>query len=53
MVEGILELFDENDRPIAHSGRLSLCRCGATRNPPFCDGAHRGAGWTSKKKEGA
>ena len=53
MVEGVLELYDENDQPIEHSGRLCLCRCGATLNGPFCDGAHRGIGWKSKKEDGA
>jgi len=50
MVEGHLELFDENDRPVDHSGRLCLCRCGATQNPPFCDGTHGKIGWTPKKE---
>ena len=25
--------------------RAALCRCGATKNPPFCDGAHKQAGF--------
>jgi len=49
MVEGKLELSDENDRPIEHSDRLCLCRCGATLHPPFCDGTHRSIGWKAKK----
>ncbi|MCF7821549.1 MAG: CDGSH iron-sulfur domain-containing protein [Mariprofundaceae bacterium] len=27
--------------------RLTLCRCGATRNPPYCDGSHTAAGFTA------
>lgn len=49
MIEGNLELLDESDRPIQHPGRFCLCRCGATLNPPFCDGSHRAVGWTAKK----
>ncbi|WP_441633973.1 CDGSH iron-sulfur domain-containing protein [Cupriavidus sp. 2MCAB6] len=27
--------------------RLTLCRCGASRNKPFCDTSHAGAGFTA------
>jgi uncharacterized Fe-S cluster protein YjdI/CDGSH-type Zn-finger protein len=26
---------------LADEARLALCRCGGTRNPPFCDNTHR------------
>lgn len=49
MVEGVLELADENGGPIRYFGRCSLCRCGGTANAPFCDGTHRKVGWAPRK----
>ena len=43
-----------NVRIVAGSGRsawqgtaTALCRCGLSKNKPFCDGSHRGSEWTS------
>jgi CDGSH-type Zn-finger protein/uncharacterized Fe-S cluster protein YjdI len=32
---------------IAHENRLTLCRCGKSRNQPFCDNSHMRRGWES------
>ena len=29
---------------------FALCRCGHSENKPFCDGAHRGAGFESEPR---
>lgn len=40
LVDGNFELLDEDGTPMRRVQMASLCRCGMTSNPPFCDGAH-------------
>jgi CDGSH-type Zn-finger protein len=42
-VEGDFELFDENGNKFDLGGRtrISLCRCGQSKDMPFCDRTHR------------
>lgn len=42
-VEGAFEICDPEGKPFDLAGRtvIGLCRCGASANKPFCDGAHR------------
>lgn len=39
-LRGDLRLFHSDGRPLATAGRVVLCRCGHSRNKPFCDGSH-------------
>lgn len=43
-VEGDFEIVDMNGNVYGLGGRtvVSLCRCGLSKNKPFCDGSHKG-----------
>ncbi len=49
-IEGDFEIFDQNGKKFELPGRshISLCRCGHSANKPFCDHAHRAAGFQSE-----
>jgi CDGSH-type Zn-finger protein len=48
-VEGEFTIQDMDGKPFGLGGRttIGLCRCGHSENKPFCDGAHRKAGFDS------
>lgn len=43
-IEGDFEITDKNGGIYNLQGRevVSLCRCGMSKNKPFCDGSHKG-----------
>lgn len=43
-VEGNFEVADKHGNLYNLGGReiISLCRCGLSKNKPFCDGSHKG-----------
>ena len=43
-IEGDFEIVDRNGETYGLQGRtvLSICRCGLSKNKPFCDGSHNG-----------
>jgi CDGSH-type Zn-finger protein/uncharacterized Fe-S cluster protein YjdI len=47
LVEGSLELCSGTGRTVARTQKTALCRCGASKNKPFCDGTHRQIGFTT------
>jgi CDGSH-type Zn-finger protein len=42
-IEGDFEIVDMTGQAYGLQGRtlLSLCRCGLSKNKPFCDGSHK------------
>ena len=42
-IEGDMEIVDAQGTPYDLGGRtlVSLCRCGLSKNKPFCDGSHK------------
>lgn len=42
-IEGDIELYDGNGQRFDLAGRssISLCRCGQSKDKPFCDSTHR------------
>ena len=42
-IEGDFELFDQNGNKFDLAGRtnISLCRCGLSKDKPFCDSSHK------------
>ena len=43
-IEGDFEIVDVNENVYNLQGRtvVSICRCGLSKNKPFCDGSHKG-----------
>ena len=44
-VSGNIELTSGTGVKIAKLDKAFLCRCGASKNKPFCDGSHKAAGF--------
>lgn len=42
-IEGDFEIVDHEGKPFGLAGRtrVSLCRCGQSKNKPYCDGSHK------------
>jgi truncated hemoglobin YjbI len=44
-VQGAIQVVGADGRPYERRARQTLCRCGQSRNKPFCDGSHWYAGF--------
>lgn len=50
LVEGSFTLLDGEGNPVPldpNKPAFALCRCGASANKPFCDGSHKGCGFSA------
>ena len=49
----IENLQNSKGEPLSTIRGVSLCRCGASKNKPFCDGTHGTIGFSSENKDNA
>jgi uncharacterized Fe-S cluster protein YjdI len=48
LVKSGIVIRDAAGSEVNRPGPTALCRCGASGNKPFCDGAHAGIGFTAE-----
>lgn len=48
-VRGGIPIFDADGEPYEVRNRVTLCRCGESKNKPFCDGSHIAAKFTDSE----
>ena len=48
-IEGDFEIVDQDGKLFGLAGRtrVGMCRCGHSKNKPFCDGSHKANGFES------
>ena len=49
LVSGNFQMLDSDDNEIKSMKMVSLCRCGHTKEQPFCDGTHFKVGFRDKE----
>ena len=49
LISGAVKLVDHegNEYDLGGKEKFALCRCNASKNRPFCDGAHKDCGFDS------
>ena len=48
-LESDTQVLYRSDETVETKHVVSLCRCGLSKNKPFCDGAHRAAGFSDER----
>ncbi len=49
-IRGGIPVERRDGKPVETRNRVTLCRCGASENKPFCDGTHKQVGFTDQNK---
>lgn len=52
MIAGNLQIIAGSGRKVTTVRKAFLCRCGQSKNKPFCDGSHKAAGFKAEGAEG-
>lgn len=52
IVTGLETFTNSQGETIETRTKMALCRCGASKNKPFCDGTHARIGFSDKKRDG-
>lgn len=45
LCRGSIEIYDSEGDLVAEETEVALCRCGASKTKPFCDGRHQAVGF--------
>lgn len=49
LVTGAVQLVDHEGKPFEVKESFALCRCGHSRNKPFCDSSHKRVGFDDER----
>ena len=41
MVQGTIQIKDQNGKELTKTAKTFFCRCGGSKNKPYCDGTHK------------
>lgn len=47
LIEGPVEMIGPDGEALEVREKFGLCRCGASKKKPFCDGSHKECGFDS------